>query len=254
MLRGQADLVNSFGRTVAPRRHRERRRRGARAVGGLRHQLRAWDNFDRWVATMRAERLGTTSSQYLPADLRVLRRRVRSLRFVGLPAQLRRLRLVSARERRMASVLGRALVVLRQLRLVLGRRRSLVVADASLRPLGALRRTGGTGCPIGAGRRPGSPGAARPATRAGVRSASMAGRSSRFSSVRYADPWAAWTVVPARVFANNLVVSQHVVNYRGIAPNVRSQFEVRRAPVGGAYSSTRVQPLRAPTMGRGAVS
>jgi hypothetical protein len=62
----------------------------------------------------------------------------------------------------------------------------------------------------------------------------------------YRDHWSAWTIVPARVFAPNIVVVNHVVRHEAIAPTVRSQFaEARRAPVGPTVVS-RAEPLRAP--------
>ncbi len=120
------------------------RRRGdtnaARRRCPTRSTPRSWDAFDRWVEdhARRAARHAVVAVSASRAAL--LRRHVRSLRHVGLRRRLRRLRLVPARRRRLAAVLARALVVLRELRLVLGRRRPLGVADASLRPLGPQSR------------------------------------------------------------------------------------------------------------------
>ncbi len=63
----------------------------------------------------------------------------------------------------------------------------------------------------------------------------------------YRDWWSAWTIVPARVFVTNVVVTNHVVRHEAIAPTVRSQFaEARRAPT-GPVAASRAEPLRAPT-------
>ncbi len=249
VLRGQADLINSFGRTVI-RTGTESvadEGRAPSAAYGINSAL--GDSFDRWVATMRAERLGTTSSQYLPSDLRVYGGafdRYGSWDYLpnyGGYAWYPRVsigwRPYSVGRWSFYGNFGWFWVGADRWswpthhygRWGLSANRWYWVPDRRWAPAwvawgGAPGYT--SWCPLGFDGRP----------------------VIAFSSVRYADPWTAWTVVPTRVFANNLVVSHHVVNYRGIAPNVRSQFEVRRAPVGGAYSSTRVQPLRAPTMGR----
>ena len=249
VLRGQADLVNSFGRTVL-RTGTESvadEGRAPSAAYGINSAL--GDSFDRWVATMRAERLGTTSSQYLPSDLRVYGGAFDRYGswdylpnyggYVWYPRVSIGWRPYSVGRWSSYGNFGWFWVGADRWswpthhygRWGLSANRWYWVPDRRWAPAwvawgGAPGYT--SWCPLGFDGRP----------------------VVAFSSVRYADPWTAWTVVPTRVFANNLVVSQHVVNYRGIAPNVRSQFEVRRAPVGGAYSSTRVQPLRAPTMGR----
>jgi hypothetical protein len=73
----------------------------------------------------------------------------------------------------------------------------------------------------------------------------------------YRDPWSAWTIVPSRVFVNNVVVNNvivnnHIVRHDTIAPSVRSQFaEVRRGPASPTLASIpRAEPLRAPTGSR----
>ncbi len=70
----------------------------------------------------------------------------------------------------------------------------------------------------------------------------------------YRDPWSAWTIVPSRVFVNNIVVNHVVVNnyivrHDTISPTVRSQFaELRRGPASPAVGAIpRAEPLRAPT-------
>ena len=94
-----------------------------------------WDAFDRWsqdrlVAAPRRGLLPVRS-----ATAPSVRRRARHLRQLELRAHLR-LRLVPARGRRLASVLPRPLAVLRALRMDVGGRRRLGVADAPLRAVG----------------------------------------------------------------------------------------------------------------------
>lgn len=70
-------------------------------------------------------------------------------------------------------------------------------------------------------------------------------------STRYIDPWSAWTIVPARVFAPNIVVTRHAVTYQTISPSVRSQFGLRSAPVTTPSVGRRIEPLRGPGGVRG---
>ena len=98
----------------------------------------AWDEFDRWSEARRDERLGV-SAQYLPDERPPLLRVLRPVRLVASGTDVR-LRLVSARRGRLAAVLPRPLGASPSVWLDLDRRRSLGVADASLRALGILRR------------------------------------------------------------------------------------------------------------------
>ena len=250
VLRGQADVVNSYGRT-ALRAGTEGLTVDGRAPS-VPYPINSalGDSFDRWVDTIRAERLGSTSSPYLPADLRVYGGAFDQYGswdylpdyggHVWYPRVSVGWRPYSVGRWSFYGNFGWFWVGAGRWswpthhygRWGMHANRWYWVPDRRWAPAwvawgGAPGYT--SWCPLGFDGRP------------------VIG----FSSVRYADPWSAWTVVPTRVFANNIVVSRHVVNYRGIAPNVRSQFEVRHAPAGGVYGQVvRAQPLRAPTAGR----
>jgi len=64
--------------------------------------------------------------------------------------------------------------------------------------------------------------------------------------------WTAWTIVPRSVFVPNLWVTQHVVVHNTIAPTVLNQFVVgRTAPIVPTIRVRNIEPLRAPTFSRG---
>jgi hypothetical protein len=61
----------------------------------------------------------------------------------------------------------------------------------------------------------------------------------------------AWTVVPARTFTTDVVVSRHAIGHETLPPAVLSQFVPRRSGPATPGARTRVEPLRSPTVGRG---
>ena len=96
-----------------------------------------WDEFGRWSAARRDERLGTVSVQYLPSELTVYASTFDQVR--DLAQRGRRGRgLVPHGGRRLAPVFGGLLAQLSVLGHVLGWRRPVGLADTSLRPLGLL--------------------------------------------------------------------------------------------------------------------
>ena len=131
---------SSTSRDAATSRPANARSRAAQAAPSPAYVFNsaAWDSFDRWSEARRDQRLAV-STQYLPEDVQRLRAGVRQLRVVALRIDVR-LRLVSARAGRLAPVLPRPLGEPASVRLDLDRRRSVGLADASLRPLGHLRR------------------------------------------------------------------------------------------------------------------
>jgi hypothetical protein len=61
-------------------------------------------------------------------------------------------------------------------------------------------------------------------------------------------PYSGWTIVPARTFAPNFLVTRHAVTYDSISPSVWSQFSARaNAPIAPSGGFARAQPIRAPT-------
>jgi hypothetical protein len=249
VLRGQAELANAYGRTAL--------RAGTESVVTERRapafpyavNSAQWDSFDRWVDAIHAERLGTTSSRYLPTELRsyggafdnygswdylpssggyawypnvAVGWRPYSVGRWSFYGNFGWFWIGAGRWTWPTHHYGRWGLHSNRWYWVPGRH----WAPAWVAWGGAPGYT--SWCPLGFDGRP------------------VVG----FSAGRYHDPWSAWTVVPTRVFVNNVVVNRHAVNYGSIAPHVRSQFEVRRSPSPLNVSATRVQPLRSPTMGR----
>ncbi len=75
-----------------------------------------------------------------------------------------------------------------------------------------------------------------------------------FGGAHYASPWSAWTVVPSRVFVNNVV---RPAPRRRVRDRLRREYGrqfVTRAsgPTIAVASPARIAPLRAPTFARGA--
>ena len=177
VLRGQADVVNSYGRTALRAGTEGLAVDGRAPSAPYAINSALGDSFDRWIDTIRAERLGQVSSPYLPADLRVYGG---AFDHYGswdyLPSYGGHVWYPRV------SVGWRPYSV--------GRWSFYgnfgwfwVGADRWSWPTHHYGRWGQHanrwyGCPIVAGRRPGWPGVARRATPVGVRSASMAGRSS----------------------------------------------------------------------------
>ncbi len=93
------------------------------------------DAFARWSQALFGGRRGTTSAQYLPADVRVYGSTFDQYRIVELRRAVR-LCLVSARGRVVAAVLPRTLASRGPLRLELHRLRPVGLGHPSLRPLG----------------------------------------------------------------------------------------------------------------------
>jgi hypothetical protein len=67
---------------------------------------------------------------------------------------------------------------------------------------------------------------------------------------RYGDARHAWTIVPARTFTGDVVVSRHVVMNQTLAPGALSAFVLHPVGPTAAGPRTRVEPLRSPTSGR----
>jgi len=66
-------------------------------------------------------------------------------------------------------------------------------------------------------------------------------------SIRYADPWFGWTVMPSTVFAPNVQVARHAVPRGQAVPRTWSQFALdRAAPVQPAIQASQAGPLRSP--------
>jgi hypothetical protein len=70
VLRGAADLQNTFGRTSLRAGAEAHVTAGAEPSLPLAFNTAALDPFDQWVEAQRAAQYGVTSAQYLPADLR----------------------------------------------------------------------------------------------------------------------------------------------------------------------------------------
>jgi len=251
VLRGSAELANAHGRTML--------RAGTqgflteRRAPSLPYAINSatWDAFDRWVEGVHSERLGTQSSRYLPNEMRYYGGafdRYGSWDYVpdyGGYAWYPRVdvgwRPYSVGRWSFYSNFGWFWVGVGRWswpthhygRWGLSSGRWYWVPDHRWAP--AWVSWGGapgyvSWCPLGFNGRP------------------VMG----FSSVRYADPWAAWTVVPARAFVPNVRVTNHIVTYQSIAPAVRSQFGVRHvSPAAPAVAPSRIPPLRAPTFTRG---
>jgi uncharacterized protein DUF6600/FecR-like protein len=253
VLRGQAELANQYGRTPL--------RAGYEGVVTASRapsvpyvvNVAQWDAFDRWVENIHAERLGTSSAQYLPADLSYYGGTFDNYGswdylpsyggYVWYPRVAVGWRPYSVGRWSFYSSFGWFWVGADRWswpthhygRWGLHANRWYWVPGHAWAPSwvawgGAPGYT--SWCPLGFDGRP----------------------VVAFSSVRYVDPWVAWTVVPTRVFVNNVVVTHHAVGYQSIAPGVRSQFQVRPyAPTLGNGPITRAQPLRAPTVGQAVV-
>ena len=253
VLRGQADLANAYGRTTLRAGYEGIVTEGRAPSVPYVVNAAQWDAFDRWVENIRAERLGTQSSQYLPSELRYYGGSFDQSGswdylpsyggYVWYPQVAVGWRPYSVGRWSFYGNFGWFWVGADRWswpthhygRWGLNANRWYWVPGRHWAPAwvawgGAPGYT--SWCPLGYDGRP------------------VVG----FSSVRYVDPWVAWTVVPTRAFVNDVVVAHHAVGYRSIAPGVRSQFEVRRAaPSIGNGPVTRAQPLRAPTTGRAVV-
>ena len=67
-------------------------------------------------------------------------------------------------------------------------------------------------------------------------------------NIRTFDPWRAWTVVPSRSFVHNVTVARYAVAAQTAANVSWSNFVVRNAaPIRPANVGSRVAPIRAPT-------
>ena len=253
VLRGSAEIANDNGRTLV--------RAGYEAVATERRipsapytiNSASWDSFDRWVEDLRDSRLGTQSSNYLPADLRyyggVFDRngtwdyvpdyggyawyptvpvgwRPYSTGSWSFYANFGWFWVGSGRWAWPTHHYGRW---------GLAGGRWYWVPGYKWSP--AWVAWGGapgyvSWCPLG------------------YRGGPVVG----FGGAHYANPWTAWTVVPSRVFVHNISVPNHVVGYTSIAPAVRGQFVTRASgPAIAVATPSRIAPLRAPTFVRGAV-
>ena len=133
-----AELVNDDGRTPLRAGQRAYARADAAPSYAYAFNSASWDAFDRWSEARRDQRLGV-SAQYLPSEVQPYASVVRSVRRVAI-RHLVRLRLVPVGRGRLASVLSRPLGHAASVRLDVGRRRSVGLANASLRPMGLLGR------------------------------------------------------------------------------------------------------------------
>ena len=136
VLRGAAELTNEGGRTTLRAGERAFARANAAPSYAYVFNSVSWDPFDRWSEARRSDRL-SLSTQYLPDEVRPYAATLDRYRGVGIRVVLR-LCVVPARRLRMASVLPRPVVVALAVRLDVDCRRSVGLADASLRPLGLL--------------------------------------------------------------------------------------------------------------------
>jgi FecR protein len=258
VLRGTAEIVNANGRTLL--------RAGDEGIATERRvpsppytiNSASWDSFDRWVETARDSRVGRQSSRYLPADLRYyggvfdtygtwdyvsdyggyawyptvpVGWRPYSVGSWSLHANFGWLWVGAGRWAWPTHHYGRWGLAAGRWYWVPGHK----WAPAWVAWGGAPGYVGW--CPLG------------------YRGGPVVG----FGAGYYANPWAAWTVVPSRVFVNTvpvhrIVVPNHAVGYASIAPRVRGQFGARQAaPTIAVATPSRIEPLRAPTFARGAV-
>ena len=139
VFRGTAELENAHGRTLVRAGQHAWARIDAEPSSAASFNSTAADDFDHWVEDQRDARTGTTSSQYLPSEMRTYGGAFDAYGTLGHRAVVRH-GLVSAGGRRLAAVQRRLLVGLRLVRVVLGRADRLVVAHAPLRPLGRVVR------------------------------------------------------------------------------------------------------------------
>ena len=230
-------------RTRHDRRPRRRTHRGVRERRARRPQTfnsARFDAFDRWAAGRRDARMAASSAQYLPRDCDLRRRRsIGTARgrttapygYVWYPT-------VDADWRPYYDGYWSPI---RSVRLDVDRRRPLVVADASLRPLGSCRRPlvldsrphVGTGLGVvGGGARIRELVPARLRQPARVRLSIGAG-----------DPWAGWTVVPRRSFGGrDYHVNRYAIQAHRLPRTRRSSLQSRRArrgaPLPGAVRTS----------------
>ena len=138
VLRGGAELVNEQGRSYVSAGERTYARLQAAPSPAYVFNSAAWDSFDRWSESRRDQRLGV-SAQYLPEDVRRYApafdtygswRHEPAYGYVSVPP----------RPGWLASVLSRPLGEPAAVRLDLDCERPLGMADASLWPVGNLRR------------------------------------------------------------------------------------------------------------------
>ena len=138
VLRGAAETRQRPGTHAAPCRAACPRARDAAPSYAYAFNSASWDAFDRWSEAGADQRLGV-STQYLPPECALMRRRWTRRRLAL--RHVVRIRLVSHRRRRLATVLKRPLGHPSSLWLDLGRRGRLGLADTPLRPLGSLGRS-----------------------------------------------------------------------------------------------------------------
>ena len=169
VLRGAAELVNDQGRTPLRAGQRAAARVDAAPSYAYAFNSASWDAFDRWSEARRDQRLGVSTP--VPARGGAPVRRVVGRRRRLALRRIVRLRLVSDRRRRVATVPERPLGRPPSVRLDLGRCGGVGLADAPLWTLGLLGRCLVLDPRAEAGPRRGYRGPTRPDTSAGVRSA-----------------------------------------------------------------------------------
>jgi len=251
VIRGSAELSNDYGRTLV--------RAGTRAVATARlapslpyvANSAAFDAFERWSDDRRRDRLGLESAQYLPTEVRYYAGAFDQYGSWGYEPSYGRVwyprvstgwRPYSAGRWSFSAYFGWTWVggdrwswpTHHYGRWGSSSGRWYWIPDRRWAP--AWVAWGGapgyvSWCPLGFDGRP------------VVAFASV--------STRYMDPWSAWTIVPARVFAPNIVVTRHAVTHQAIAPSIRGQFAVRNAPVNTPVPGRRIEPLRGPGAVRG---
>ena len=245
VLRGAAELQNAFGRTLV--RAGTHARASARAEPSLPYAFNsaAWDAFDRWAEDQRDARYGVSSSRYLPADLRYYGGTLDragawsyepAYGYVWYPR-------VDPFWRPYYS--GRWSFVTRIGWLWIG-------VDRWAWPTHHYGRWGfNTNRWFWIPDRRWSPAWVSWAVAPGYVSWCPLGFDGRpVISVTNISYRSGWTVLPARVFTPNVVVTHHVVDPRDLSPYVRNALTVRsNAPV--AVSAARsAPPLRAPGVER----
>lgn len=246
VVRGSAELVNEHGRTVV--------RPGTYAVASpeLAPSLpyvdnsADWDEFDEWVDRQRNARVGTTSTRYLPTELRYYGGAfdnygswdyVPTHGYVWYPRVSSGWRPYSQGRWSFSAHFGWMWVGIDRWswathhygRWGVNAGAWYWIPDRRWSPAWVSWGTAPgyvSWCPLGFDGRP-------------------------VYGFRHYDPWLGWTVLPSRHFTHNVWVTQHIVVPTVITPVVRQQFIERPTPpVVPAIATPRVSPIHAPTFTR----